>query len=155
MARDGIDKFVHTKRHFGNDRNVLQKGVYPYEYVTGPEILRKTCLPPREKFYSELNEEGISEEQYDRALEMWRRYDCKTLKDYHDLYLTLDVTLLADVFENFRTMALREYRFAWNCALKMSKIELELITDPNMFLFFENSIRGGISTKSQICKSKQ
>jgi len=88
---------------------------------------------------------------------MWRRYDCKTLKDYHDLYLTLDVTLLADVFENFRNMALREYKldpahswtvpgFAWNCALKMSKIELELLTDPNMFLFFENSIRGGIST---------
>jgi len=136
MARDGIDKFVHTKRHFGNDPNVLQIGVYPYEYVTGPEILRGTCLFPREKFYSELNEEGISEEQYDRALEMWRRYDCKTLKHYHDLYLTLDVTLLADVFENFRNMALSEYKldpahswtvpgFAWNCALKMSKIELE------------------------------
>ena len=106
-----------------------------------------------------MNKEEISEEQYDRALEMWRRYDCKTLKDYHDLYLTLDVTLLADVFENFRNMALREYKldpahswtvpgFAWNCALKMSKTELELITDPEMFLFFENSIRGGISTIS-------
>jgi len=67
MARDGIDKFIHTKRHFGNDSNVLKKGVYPYEYVTGPEILRETCLPPRDKFYSELNEEVISEEQYDRA----------------------------------------------------------------------------------------
>ena len=52
----------------------------------------------------QLNEEGISEKQYDRALEMWRRYDCTTLKDHHDLYLTLDVTLLADVFENFRNM---------------------------------------------------
>jgi len=81
------------------------------------------------------------------------------MKDYHDLYLSLDVTLLADVFENFREMALREYKldpayswtvpgFAWNCALKMSKVELELITDPDMFLFIENSIRGGISTVS-------
>ena len=97
---------------------------------------------------------------------MWRRYDYKTLKDYHDLYRTLDVTFLANVFENFRTMALREYKldpahswtvpgpgFAWNCALKMSKIELELITDPDMFLFFENSIRGGISTISH-CYAK-
>ena len=159
MVRDDTDKFSHTKRQFGNDPNIFNKGVYPYEYVTGPEILRETCLPPREKFYSELNEEDISEEQYDRALEMWRRYDCKTMKDYHDLYLTLDVTLLADVFENFRDMALREYKldpahswtvpgFAWNCALKMSKVELELITDPDTFLFFENSIRGGISTIS-------
>ena len=159
MARDGTDNFVHTKRHFGNDPNVFKKGVYPYEYVTGPEILTETSLPPREKFYSELVEEGISEEQYDRALEMWQRYDCKTLRDYHDLYLTLDVTLLADVFENFRNMSLREYKldpahswtvpgFAWNCALKMSRVELELITDPDIFLFFENSIRGGISTVS-------
>ena len=156
MARD-TEKFIHTKRQFGNDDNIFKKGVYPYEYVTGPEILRESSLPPREAFYSKLNEEGISEEEYDRALQMWQRYDCKTMKDYHDLYLTLDVTLLADVFENFRDMALREYKldpahswtvpgFAWNCALKMSKVELELITDPDMFLFFENSIRGGIST---------
>jgi len=83
MARDDTDKFVHTKRHFGSDNpNIFKKGVYPYEYVRGPEIFIETCLPPREKFYSELNEEGISEEQYDRALEMWRRYDCKTLKDW-------------------------------------------------------------------------
>ena len=75
-----------------------------------PEILNETCLPPREKLYSELNEGGILEEQYDRALEMWRRYECKTLKDYHGLYLTVDVTLLADVFENLRNMALRVYK---------------------------------------------
>ena len=30
----------------------------------------------------------------------------------------------------------------------MSKVELELITDPDTFLFFENSIRGKISTVS-------
>jgi len=56
-------------------------------------------------------------------------------------------------------MALREYKldpahswtvpgFAWNCALKISKAELELITDPETFLFFENAICGGISTIS-------
>jgi len=38
--------------------------------------------------------------------------------------------------------------FAWNCALKISKAELELITDPETFLFFENAIRGGIQTIS-------
>ena len=93
MARDNTDKFVHTERHFGSDDpNIFKKGVYPYEYVTGPEILTETCLPPRDKFYSELNEEGISEEDYDHALETCPRYDCKTMKDYHDHYLTLDVT---------------------------------------------------------------
>jgi len=72
MARDNTDKFVHTKRHFGSDDpNIFKKGVYPYEYVKGPEILTETCLPPRDKFYSELSEEEISKENYDRAL--WRR----------------------------------------------------------------------------------
>ena len=43
MARDNTDKFVHTKRHFGCDNpNIFKKGVYPYEYVTGPEILTET-----------------------------------------------------------------------------------------------------------------
>jgi len=110
MARDNTDKFVHTKRHFGSDDpNIFKKGVYPYEYVKGPEILTETCLPQRDKFYSELNEEEISKENYDRALETWQRYDCKTITDYHDHYLTLDMTLFADVFENFREMGLREY----------------------------------------------
>jgi len=85
MARDNTDKFVHTKRHFGcDDPNISKKGVYRYEYVTCPEILTETCLPQRDKFYSELNEKGISEEDYDGALERWQRYDCKTMKGYHD-----------------------------------------------------------------------
>jgi len=140
MARDNTDEFVHTKRHFGSDDpNIFKKGVYPSEYVTGPEILAETCFPPSDKFYSELNEEGISEEDYDHALETWQRHGCKTMRDYHDHYLTLD-----DFFENFRVMAFREYKldpthswtvpgFAWNCALKISKAELKLITDPETF----------------------
>jgi len=98
---------------------------------------------------------------------MWQRYNCKTFKDYHDLYLTLDVTLLADVFENFRDMALREYKldpahswtvpgFTWNCALKMSKIELELITDPETFLFFRKFYsRRAFHRQSSVCQSQQ
>ena len=161
MARDNTDKFVHTKRHFGSDDpNIFKKGVYPYEYVTGPEILTETCLPPRDKFYSELNEEGISEEDYDRALKTWQRYDCKTMKDYHDHYLTLDVTLLADVFENFRRTMLSAHgldclhfpslpSMTLQLALKVTDVQLELITDPNIYLMIESGIRGGLSYVSQ------
>jgi len=68
IARDNTDKFVHTERQFGsNDPNIFKKGVYAYKYVTGPEILAETYLPPRDKFYSELNEEGISGEEYFNA----------------------------------------------------------------------------------------
>jgi len=160
MARDDTDKFVHTKRHFGSDDpNIFKKGVYPYEYVTGPEILTETRLPPRDKFYSELNEEGISEEDYDRALETWQHYDCKTMKDYHDHYLTLDVTLMADVFENFRDIT-RPCSFM-DCPrfcmeLRVENFESRIRTHNrhrNVFFRKFNS-RRYFDHKSPVCQSK-
>ena len=66
-----------------------------------------------------------------------------------------DTLLLADVFENFRDMCLKEYeldpahfsslpRLAWQARLKKTKIELELLTDYDMLLMVEEEIRGGI-----------
>ena len=65
--------------------------------------------------------------------------------------------LLADVFEEFRNVCLNYYSLdpahyytspglSWDAALKMTKINLELITDVDMFLMIEKGIRGGIST---------
>ena len=61
--------------------------------------------------------------------------------DYHDLYLMSDVLLLADVFENFHTSP----GPAWQACLKMTEVELELLTDPDMYLFIEEGLRGRIS----------
>ena len=80
----------------------------------------------------------------------------KTLKDYHNLYLKCDNLLLADVFEKFRNNSLKNYRLCpshylsapglnWDAMLKMTKIQLELITDPDMCIIFEKGTRGGIS----------
>jgi len=71
VAHDDTYNVVYTKRHLGNDPNIFKKGVYPYEYVTCPEILNEACLPQEKIFIASFNEEGISEEQYDRALYMW------------------------------------------------------------------------------------
>ena len=35
--------------------------------------------------------------------------------------------------------------YLWECALKITGIELELLTDINMFFDYKNRIRGGIS----------
>ena len=83
-----------------------RKGVYPYDYVDSLKRLCETQLPPKETFYSKLNDERISDEDYEHAQKLWEAFDCKTLKDYHDLYLESDVLLLADVFETFRDVCM-------------------------------------------------
>ncbi|CAB4044706.1 Hypothetical predicted protein, partial [Paramuricea clavata] len=44
-----------------------QKRVYPYEYMDGFDRLGVTALPPKEKFFSKLNNESIGDMDYKRA----------------------------------------------------------------------------------------
>ena len=68
--------------------------------------LSETQLPPKEEFYSKLNDEDITDDDYQHALNVWSTFNCKTIRNYHDLYLKSDVLLLANVFENFRATCL-------------------------------------------------
>ena len=135
---------------------IKQKGFYPYEYMDTEEKFNNTKLPPREAFYSKLSGKGISEKNYKHACNVWNTFKMKTFKDYHKLYNETDALLLADVFENFRDLCLKNYGLdpvyyyttpglAWDACLKMTNINLELLSDLNMLLMFEKGIRGGIS----------
>ena len=135
---------------------IKQKGFYPYEFMDTEEKFNNTKLPPREAFYSKLSGKGITEKNYKHACNVWNTFKMKTFKDYHKLYNETDVLLLADVFENFRNLCLKIYGLdpvyyftapglAWDACLKMTDINLELLSDPNMLLMFEKGIRGGIS----------
>jgi len=64
--------------------------------------MNESELPPKDAFYSKLNESGITDEDYSHAQPVWREFGCKMLRDYHDLYNVSGVLFLADVFENFR-----------------------------------------------------
>ena len=132
---------------------ITRKGVYPYEYMDSFERFEETQLPPKENFYSRLTDESISDSDYQHAQEVWATFNCKKLKDYHDVYLGSDVLLLADVFENFRRTALSTYKldpvhyltlpgYSWDALLKSTGVSLELITDPDMYLFIEKGLRG-------------
>ena len=76
------------------------------------------------------------------------------------MYVLLDTSLLADVFQVFRKTILLRYGLdpchfysapglAWAAALKFTKIKLELITDIDQYQFIESGIRGGISQVSK------
>ena len=103
-----------------------------------------------------LSGEDISHDDYQHAKKVWKEFGMKTLRDYHDLYNQSDVLLLADVFENFRDVCCKNYGLdpawyytapglAWDAALKITDVKLELLSDPDMLLMIEQGIRGGIS----------
>ena len=98
--------------------------------------------------------EDISDIDYRHANNMSKVFKLENLGDYHDLYVQSDTLLLADVFNNFRDMSLKEYELdpahflslpglAWQACLKKTNIELELLTDYDMLLMVEEGIRGG------------
>ena len=79
-----------------------------------------------------------------------------TMGDCHDLYLKTDALLLGDIFEKFID-AILEYcgldpchyfnstGLSWDAMLKMTGIELEIISDLDMRLFIKNGTKGGTS----------
>ena len=151
------------KRLFGfEDYSELQydlltrKGVYPYEYVNSWDRFEETQLPPISAFYSNLNVSSISEEDYQHAQQVWKEFGTHNLGDYHDLYLRIDVVLLANMYEAFRDTCLKHDKLdpahfytspglAWKACLKHTGIKLELLTDSDMLIMFEQGIRGGIT----------
>ena len=106
------DKFHNLERKFSGRKLELakRKGVFPYDWFNTIDKLKHKHLPPIEEFYSVLTGEGISEEDYRHALEVWEVFGCETFKDYLELYNEIDVLLLADVFENFRDICLENYK---------------------------------------------
>ena len=153
----GLEKLIETKKEFGEKVKLIsRKGIYPYDYMNGIKKFSEETLPAKEKFFSKLNDCGVSDEDYDHAKRIWKEFGIKDLGEYHDLYLKSDVLLLADVFEEFRNVCMENYSLdpawyytspglSWDALLKVSGAKLELLTDPDILLLFEKGIRGGIS----------
>ena len=117
-------------------------------------------LQLKDEFFSKLNDSGISDEDYSHAKNIWEKFNCRNIGEYCDLYCRTDVLLLADVFENFRNTCLKRYKLdpalyysspgmSWDALLRITGVELELLTDYDQHLFIEKGIRGGISMASK------
>ena len=170
-----LSNFKHTIKYFKNKypsitneqlKLVVKKGEFPYEYITDDSKFNDSCLPEKQWFNSKLtpldiNKNGDAKQldkKYDHALKVWNTFNIKNLGEYNDLYLSLDVLLLADVFENFRTICLSNYgldpayyltapSLSMDALLKGygKKIEVFNEDQSDMYLFVEKMIRGGIS----------
>ena len=98
--------------------------------------------------------------KYDLALQVWNEFKCETLLDYHKLYLQIDVLLLADVFESFRTTIINTHKldpvyyvslpgYTLDAALHYTKIKLYVFSDIEMYNMIESNIRGGMCRVSK------
>lgn len=136
-----------------------RKGVFPYSYLSNHSVLDEPKLPSKEKFFNDLNQENCSDSDYDHAWNVFKVFQCKSIRDYVKIYLISDTLLLCCAFEEFRKMAFSYYGleptafftlpgFAFESALKMTRQKLELLTDPQMYLMIEQGILGGISVSN-------
>ncbi len=135
------------------------KELFPYEWLDTIDKLKDTRLPPPVEWGSSLNGTvgiGLSNNDWSYVNGIWEKYGMTSFKDYLDHYLKIDVYGLADVIREFRNQSLLDYEldpfncitlpsFGWRSFLKKSGVKLETITDPEMYNFFTNGIRGGIT----------
>jgi len=156
LRKSGKENFVVTTKYMGDDDIVFEKGHFPYSYFDCLDKLDATALPPKSAFFKDLTDSEIWDRDYRHAQNVRTRRKMTTFKEYHDFYVKTDVLLLADCFEAFRQAMLRAHgldclhfpffpSLSFQMTLKMTQVELDLITDPDMFLMIESGIRGGLS----------
>ncbi|GFU01580.1 uncharacterized protein NPIL_134211 [Nephila pilipes] len=151
------DQFRNVRSFISDDKvSLMRKGCFPYDYVSDVEKLNDICLPLKEKFYSRLNDEDITDDDYQHAKHMWNAFNIKSLGDYSDFYVKTNVLLLSNIFENFRSVCMKAYNLdpvwyytapglSWDSMLKLTNVKIELLMDYDMYLFIEKGIQGGIS----------
>eukprot|EP00732_Lithocolla_globosa_P002738 Lithocolla_globosa_v1_NODE_1901_length_2266_cov_255.919493.p1 type:complete len:188 gc:universal NODE_1901_length_2266_cov_255.919493:778-215(-) len=124
--------------------------------MSSEEVLDRSEIIPKDKFYDSLSESNMSDADYEHYLKIMNHFKFINNREYHNLYLKLDVCLLADVFENMRSDGIKNYgldpvkyltlpSYSWDAMLKMTKVNLELLTDLEKYMFFEEAKRGGLN----------
>ena len=129
LKKKGEEHFSFIRKEFPSDNKfkcAIQKLVYPYDYVTDFSKFDKEILPI-EKIYNQLTNEELCEKEYKRLLDTCRIFQIKTLGELHDLYLRIDVLLLASVFENYREVAISTFGLDPSYYIRWLNLELNTL----------------------------
>ena len=114
-----------------------------------------------------MKQSGITDKEYEQAIDCWKDTKCETIKDYMMLYLKADVLLSVEVFEKFRAMCLEYYEIdpcytystpglTWLCGLKYTNVRLKYYKENtfNIYDTIQRGIRGGLASVLGDCHVK-
>jgi hypothetical protein len=149
-----VSLFTQSAMH---KKLLLEKGVYPYEWASSiSRLINKKKWPKHKHFFSTLKQSNISREEYLHGKQVFRLFRCKNMLEYCHLYCRLDVFLLLEVIDQFRTNVLLEFgldctkyisapQLAFDAMLKGLDEPINLMTDTEMILMCEQNVRGGVA----------
>ena len=158
LSKDLDDNLkIITKKHFQDKFEMVNKKLenFPYNYVN-PETLKDENIPDKKYFYNMLKLKDITDKEYKKVKEFYENMEFKNLREYLECYLKSDITLLADIFNNFRkiifdNLGLDPVKYisapslSKDAGLKYSKCKIENIKDVSIFQFVRKSVMGGLS----------
>ena len=112
----------------------------------------ETSLPHKKDFYSRLNIKSIIDIDYIQATRVFKEFKMNNLGDYHDFmfkaipyFLLIYLKILEICISKYMSLIqLTLPGFARHACLKITGVNLELITDINMLLMIESGMRGGV-----------
>ena len=121
-----------------------------------PNNLNNEFLPNKKYFNNILAMKKISKNEYNKVKYLYNKMKFKNSREHLECYLTSDITLLADVFNNFRKIIFEQFELdcckyvsspslSKDAALKYSKLKIENIKDVSIFNFDRKTIMGGLS----------
>ena len=104
--------------------------------------------------------QNISKKEYDKTLEIYKKLNCKNVKDYLEIYMKLDICLQSDIFNVFRNCVWDKFeidcsKYIPSCSLsldlmlKYTGVKIQLFKDITMFDYVDSSILGGLCIASQ------
>lgn len=137
------------------------KQYYPYEYMNDDAHIKLDLAIPTDKdlWHSTLTGEGLTDDDMRKIEQAKTTLNLKTMRQWHDFYLSIDVAGLADVFESFRRISMTQWKLepcqflglpglSFQGLLRQrlfsGKAPIDLLSDVDMYRFFEKSIRGGV-----------
>ena len=154
--------FFLLKEFFSNIPDQLfckltQKSFLPYSFLDSFAKIEEPLPAFSDSWKNSLTSKvDITFQDYQHALDIYRKFGCTNLGDYNDVYLKTDVLLLTDKFEKFRSVCLSVYQLdpghfysapnlSWESKVISTRVNLGLSQDVIMLLFFERGIRGDIN----------